>query len=114
MNTSGRSNPPQSGRELGTLEFRRGRGFCLPQRGHDFQAVQEAGCSGKENGELVALADKKFEVLVTSEKNIRHQQNLGGKKIAVLVLRSTSHDVDDLRQRLRAALTVAADDGCQP
>ena len=86
----------------------------MPQRGHDFQTVQEAGCSGKENGELLSLADTKSQVLVTSEKNIRHQQNLTGKKIAVLLLRSTSNDLEDLRPHIRDALKVAAGAGWQP
>ncbi len=62
----------------------------------------------------MALADKKFQVLVTSEKNIRHQQNLTGKKIAVLILRSTSNDLEDLRPHIRDALKVAAGAGWQP
>ena len=69
---------------------------CLPNRvkflivdaGHDCQTVREAGLSGRENGELLAVADKKFDVLLTIDKNIRHQQNLAGKKIAVLIIRS--------------------------
>jgi len=59
---------------------------CLPQRvkflfaeaGHDCQTAREAGLSGKENGELLAAADKKFDVLLTIDKNIRHQQTLYG------------------------------------
>ena len=75
---------------------------CLPQRvkvlfaeaGHDCQTAREAGLSGKENGELLAAADKKFEVLLTIDKNIRHQQSLTGRKIAVLIIRSVSSDLD--------------------
>jgi predicted nuclease of predicted toxin-antitoxin system len=55
---------------------------CLPRRaeflfaeaGHDCETVRDAGFSGKENGELIGLAAKKFEVLITIDKNIRHQQ----------------------------------------
>ena len=31
-----------------------------------------------------------FEVLVTTDKNLRHQQNLAGRRIAIIVLSSTS------------------------
>jgi predicted nuclease of predicted toxin-antitoxin system len=46
---------------------------CLPRRakflfaeaGHECETVRDAGFSGKENGELIRLAEKKFEVLIT-------------------------------------------------
>lgn len=51
---------------------------CLPRRvkflfaeaGHECETVRDAGFSGKENGELLALADKDFDVLVTIDRNI--------------------------------------------
>ncbi len=87
---------------------------CLPNRvkflfveaGHDCQTVREAGFSGKENGELLAVADKKFDVLLTIDKNIRHQQNLAGKKIAVLIIRSISSDLEDIRLHIPDALAA--------
>ena len=40
-----------------------------------------------KNGDLLTAAEKAgFEVLLTSDKNIRYQQNLGGRKIAIVVL----------------------------
>ena len=87
---------------------------CLPNRvkflfveaEHDCQTVREAGFSGKENGELLAVADKKFDVLLTIDKNIRHQQNLAGKKIAVLIIRSISSDLEDIRPHIPEALAA--------
>jgi hypothetical protein len=35
-------------------------------------AVQEAGWSGKRNGELLTLAQSKFDVLVTLDTNLRY------------------------------------------
>jgi len=60
---------------------------CLPRRakflfaeaGHECETVRDAGFSGKENGELIALAEKQFEV--TIDTNIRHQQNITGRNI---------------------------------
>jgi hypothetical protein len=56
---------------------------CVPRRlrqelpGHDVRTVQELGWSGKKNGELLQLmAGQGFEVLVTVDQSIRHQQNL--------------------------------------
>ncbi len=63
----------------------------LAARGHECLTVQEAGWSGKENGELVALAEAKFDVLVTLDTNLRYQQNLAGLKISIVVLRARSN-----------------------
>ncbi len=87
---------------------------CLPQRvkplfaeaGHDCQTVREAGLSGRENGELLAAADKKFDVLLTIDKNIRHQQSLTGRKIAVLIIRPVSSDLEDIRPHVPEALSA--------
>jgi hypothetical protein len=39
------------------------------------------------NGELLKAAEEAgFQVLITTDKNIRYQQNLTGRKIAILVL----------------------------
>src|SRR5258708_495659 len=52
----------------------------LVDRGHDCSTVQEAGWSGKHNGELLNLAETAFDVLVTVDPNLRYQQNLAGRK----------------------------------
>ena len=39
------------------------------------------------NGSLIAAAEREaFEVLITADKNMRHQQNLTGRKVSVVVL----------------------------
>jgi uncharacterized protein DUF5615 len=45
---------------------------ALVARGFDCTTVQEAGWSGKENGELLALADASFDVVVTIDRNLRY------------------------------------------
>jgi predicted nuclease of predicted toxin-antitoxin system len=87
---------------------------CLPRRakfffaegGHECETVRDAGLSGKENGELLALAEKRFDVFVAIDKNIRHQQNLEGRNIAVLIIRTASNDLDDIRLHIPQALTA--------
>jgi predicted nuclease of predicted toxin-antitoxin system len=39
--------------------------FFFTDAGHECETVTDAGFSGKENGELLALADKEFDVLIT-------------------------------------------------
>jgi hypothetical protein len=47
----------------------------------------QQGWSNKKNGELLALVEAAgFEVLITTDQNLRHQQNLRGRKIAVFIL----------------------------
>ena len=55
---------------------------------HDISTVQEMGWAGIKNGELLTLAEAQFEVIITTDKNLRYQQNLAGRALAVLVLPS--------------------------
>jgi predicted nuclease of predicted toxin-antitoxin system len=54
----------------------------------NIQTVQEMGWSGLKNGELMAAAESQFDVFVTTDKNLRYQQNLQDRKLAVLLLPS--------------------------
>jgi PadR family transcriptional regulator, regulatory protein PadR len=66
---------------------------------------QETGWAGKQNGELLHLAETSFDVLVTLDTNLRNQQNLSGRAISIEVLQS-SHWLDHLRQFLLARLSA--------
>ena len=63
----------------------------LTDHGHECLTVQEAGWSGKQNGALLSLAEGAFDVLVTLDTNLRYQQNLAGRRIAILILQSSSN-----------------------
>lgn len=54
----------------------------------DISTVQKMGWSGTKNGDLLDLADAEFEVFVTSDKNLRYQQNLSRWSLGVIVLPS--------------------------
>ena len=77
-------------------------GFAV--HGHECFTVPEVGLAGRKNGELLALAEGKFDVFVTIDKNIRYQQNLSGRKIAVLIIRARSSEIDDLVRELPACI----------
>jgi predicted nuclease of predicted toxin-antitoxin system len=68
----------------------------LAARGHECLTVQEAGWSGKQNGELLALAEGKFDVLITLDTNLRYQQNLAGRRIAVVSILARSNRLPQL------------------
>jgi hypothetical protein len=50
--------------------------------------VQEEGWIGITNGELLRLAEDNFDVLITSDQNLRYQQNLSGRRLAIIQLPS--------------------------
>jgi hypothetical protein len=55
---------------------------------HDVRTVQEMGWAGFKNGALLSRLDGRFDVFVTTDKNLRHQQNLTGRGFTVLLLPS--------------------------
>jgi predicted nuclease of predicted toxin-antitoxin system len=87
---------------------------CLPRKmkflffgsGHQCETVRESGFGGKENGELLSLAEGKFDVLITVDKNLKHQQNITNRRIAILVIRAASNDIDDIRPHLPEMLAA--------
>jgi predicted nuclease of predicted toxin-antitoxin system len=70
----------------------------LANHGHECVTVQQAGWAGKKNGELLDLAEPLFDVLVTLDTNVQYQQNLADRKLAVVVLHSSSNRLEHLRQ----------------
>ena len=78
--------------------------FLLSGGGHQCDTVREAGFGGKENGELLSLAEGNFDVLITVDKNLKYQQNITNHRIAILVLRAASNDIDDIRPHLPEVL----------
>ena len=56
-------------------------------KGHDVRTAAQQGWDTLKNGELLTAAEADgFDVLLTTDKNMRYQQNLAGRKIAVLIL----------------------------
>lgn len=78
--------------------------FLLAESGHVYQTAGDAGLSGKENGELLTLAEKDFDALITVDKNIRHRQNIKGRNIGVLIIRAASNVFEDIRPHIPQVL----------
>ncbi len=64
--------------------------------GHEVVTVAEAGWAGKKNGELLVLAEKRFDVLLSTDKGIPHQQNVSRFDLSVMLLRAKSNAREDL------------------
>ena len=58
---------------------------------HAVDTSARKGWSELSNGELLDIAESEhYELLITTDQNLKHQQNLGTRRLAVLVLRSGS------------------------
>ncbi len=67
-------------------------GECIDEQfrsslpGHDCQTARYAGLAGLKNSDLLTAADaKKFDVFLTVDQGIEYQQNLEGRKIAIIL-----------------------------
>jgi hypothetical protein len=80
------------------------RAVKLLFRDHDCRTVREMGWSGKKNGALLTLAEKEFDVLVTIDQGMEHEQTIAGRKLGLLVLSAPSNQVDDSQPIIPDAL----------
>jgi hypothetical protein len=68
---------------------------CLP--GHDCQTARYAGFAGLENGQLLTAAESaKFDVVLTVDRGFEYQQNLGQRRISVVIFCGRSALLEDL------------------
>jgi hypothetical protein len=58
--------------------------------GHNCSTSHEVGWSNLSNGDLLREAENTFDLLITTDKNLRYQQNLSGRRLAIIVLPTTS------------------------
>jgi predicted nuclease of predicted toxin-antitoxin system len=68
----------------------------LAALGHECETVRRAGYGAKKNGELLSLAEGRWDVLLTSDRNIKYQQNMTGRTVSILVLRAKSNRMQDV------------------
>ena len=89
---------------------------CIPQQlsrdlaDHEVATIKQMGWIGLKNGVLLAMAAGRFDVFLTVDKNLPKQQKLANFAIAVVILRCSTNDVNDLRKlipALRATLVKA-------
>jgi hypothetical protein len=72
---------------------------CVPRQirshlpGHFVRTAREAGFAGYKNGQLIAVAEEGFDLLITADKNLRYQQNLESRVISILLLSTNKRSV---------------------
>ena len=86
------------------IDWRLGRDIT----GHEVKTARQLGWSSIKNGELLALAEKEFDVFLTVDRNLSFQQKLPAFKIAVIVMRARSNRLADLRPLAPELLTCIA------
>jgi hypothetical protein len=73
--------------------------------GHEVKTARQMGWTTIENGELLALAAKEFDVFVPVDRNLSFQQHLPAFTIAVIVLCAVSNRLVDLQPLVPELLT---------
>jgi len=68
------------------------------------------GWAELDNGNLLSAAGVEFDALVTTDKNLRYQQNLADRRLAILVLPTANWP----ELRIHEARIAAAIDGLRP
>ena len=71
------------------------QGTPVPLRRHlnpnSVDTAAELGWSQLSNGDLIAAAEREgYHLLITTDQNLRYQQNLSERKIGIIVLTTTS------------------------
>ena len=66
------------------------------------------GWAGIKNGQLLALAEAEFDVVITVERNLSFQENLPQFNIAVIVLQAPSNRLADLKPLASKVLAILA------
>ncbi len=66
---------------------------------HEIYTVRDKGWNGKKNGELIRLiTSENFDLLLTFDKNLQHQQSFKKYSISVFVLNARSNSYQTLRK----------------
>ena len=88
------------------------RGVGAALKNHVVEECRSRGWGSFRNGELLDAAEADgFDVLVTTDRNMRHQQSLTGRKIAVVILSKGRWRLIKARLASIAATVAAAQPG---
>ena len=82
------------------------RRFAKELPGHFVKTVPQMGWATIKNGELLALAEKEFDVFLTVDRNLAFQQNIPRFNLAVLVLQARSNRLADLKPLASKVLSI--------
>jgi len=76
---------------------------------HDSHTAEWAGLKGKKNGELLRAAERAgYDVLLTVDLGMAQQQNLAGRRLSIVLVRSRTSQIEDLLPLVEAILQALA------
>ncbi len=87
---------------------------CLPKQlrhdlpGHYVATVADMRWRGIKNGALLRLAEAEFDVIVTVDRNMQHQQNLSGLNLGMVIMVAQSNRLATLRPLMPQVLVALA------
>lgn len=73
---------------------------------HIVKTAQQMGWDGVENGDLLDIAQSEFDVLLTTDRGIKYQQNFTGREIAVITLRAIDNRIPTLTPLMPQVLAL--------
>jgi len=89
---------------------------CLPKKlkyrieelntNFQVETTPEMGWASYSNGELLKLAEEKFDVFITSDKNLSFQQAVTSKSIQIILLKAISNTYKDLLPLIKKSKLV--------
>ena len=75
--------------------------------GHTVEHSSRRGWAALSNGDLLRIAELEFELSITCDRNLRYQQNLAGRKIAIIELCiQTWSELEPLADQVEAAVAT--------
>src|SRR5258707_71326 len=74
--------------------------------GHTAVSVQRRGWTSAKNGELLILAAREFDVVLTADKGIEYQQNIATLPIAILIIHAHSNRMEDMARTVPDILSA--------
>jgi len=88
------------------------RGIARALQGHTVKEARAQGWDTLSNGELLKAAEEAgFDVLLTTDTNLPHQQNLQGRKLAIVILSKNRWSLVQRRMPQIASAVNAAKPG---
>jgi len=85
------------------------RRFARSLLGHDVKTVPQMGWAGVKNGELIRIADGKFDAFITVDRVLPVHSKFSIRQMAVLVLRAKTNRLIDLEPLAPKVLDVLID-----
>jgi hypothetical protein len=74
--------------------------------GHEVKSVQSMGWAGTKSGALLSLAQQHFDVFITMDGGIPHQQKITNLNLATIVLKAKSNRLQDTEPLIPQVLAL--------